>query len=143
MGFKRRSSTNAGILLLERIPDFTCMPGAYVQYVRFSGEDEISDFEYEHRFEGDLTTQLKIMNEFIKSQIVRRVQHKLGEDYEITYPQSAIQELLYNAVIHRDYQSNAPIKFYEFSNRIEIINPGGLFGDARPENFPNKNDYRN
>ena len=74
------------------------MPGAYVQYVRFSEEDEISDFEYEHRFEGDLTTQLKIMNEFIKSQIVRRVQHKLGEDYEITYPQSAIQELLYNAV---------------------------------------------
>ena len=50
---------------------------------------------------------------------------------------------LYNAIIHRDYQSNAAIKFYEFSDRIEITNPGGLYGNARPENFPNTNDYRN
>lgn len=134
--------TNAGILMFGKNPRFY-MPGAYVQYVRFVGEDEISEFEYEHRFEGDLTTQMKLMDDFIKSQLAKKVQHKLGEDYEYSYPSSAIQELLYNAVIHKDYQSNAPIKFYEFSNRIEIINPGGLFGDARPENFPNKNDYRN
>ena len=140
--FKENCPTNAGVLLFGKNPRFY-MPGAYVQYVKFVGDDEVSDFEYEHRFEGDLTTQLKVMDEFIKSQIVKRVQHKLGEEYEFTYPGSAIQELLYNAVIHRDYQSNAPIKFYEFSNRIEITNPGGLFGDARPENFPNKNDYRN
>ncbi|HDR50922.1 MAG TPA: transcriptional regulator, partial [Mariniphaga anaerophila] len=28
-------------------------------------------------------------------------------------------------------------------NRIEISNAGGLYGKARPENFPNENDYRN
>jgi len=134
--------TNAGILMFGKNPRFY-MSGAYVQYVRFVGEDEVSDFEYEHRFEGDLTTQMKLMDDFVKSQIAKKVQHRLGEDYEFSYPSSAIQELLYNAVIHKDYQSNAPIKFYEFSDRIEIINPGGLFGDARPENFPNKNDYRN
>lgn len=81
---------------------------------------------------------MKIMDEFIKSQIVKRVQLKLTEDYVAAYPASAVQELLYNAIIHRDYQSNAPIKFYEFSDRIEITNPGGLYGDARPENFPIK-----
>jgi ATP-dependent DNA helicase RecG len=134
--------TNAGILMFGTNPRFY-MSGAYVQYVRFVGEDEVSNFEYEHSFDGDLTTQMKLMDDFIKSQISKKVQHKLGEDYMFSYPPSAIQELLYNAVIHKDYQSNAPIKFYEFSNRIEIINPGGLFGDARPENFPNKNDYRN
>ncbi|MCB0410800.1 MAG: transcriptional regulator, partial [Flavobacteriales bacterium] len=134
--------TYAGILMFGKNPRFY-LPGAYVQYVRFTGEDEISDFDYEYKFEGDLTTQLRLMDEFIKSQIVKKVQLKLGEDYQYSYPASAIQELLYNAVIHRDYQSNAPIKFYEFSDRIEITNPGGLFGDARPENFPDKNDYRN
>jgi ATP-dependent DNA helicase RecG len=35
-----------------------------------------------------------------------------------------------NAVMHRNYESNAPIYIYEFSNRIEIINPGGLYGDV-------------
>jgi ATP-dependent DNA helicase RecG len=134
--------TYSGILMFGKNPRFF-LSGAAIQYVRFVGEDEISDFDYETKFEGDLTTQMKIIDNFIKSQIVRKVQHKLAEDYEFSYPASAIQELLYNAIIHRDYQSNAPIKFYEFSNRIEIINPGGLFGDARPENFPNKNDYRN
>ncbi|MBN2615979.1 MAG: winged helix-turn-helix transcriptional regulator, partial [Bacteroidales bacterium] len=39
--------------------------------------------------------------------------------------------------------SNAPIKFYQYKDRIEIINPGGLYGNARPENFPTVNDYRN
>lgn len=91
---------------------------------------------------------MRIMDEFIKAQIVKQVQHNLGESYQWNYPALAIKELLYNAVIHRDYQSNAPIRFYQFSDRIEITNPGGLYGDARhgdarPENFPNVNDYRN
>ena len=45
--------------------------------------------------------------------------------------------------MHRDYKSNAPIKFYQYPGRIEIINHGGLYGMARPENFPTVNDYRN
>jgi ATP-dependent DNA helicase RecG len=134
--------TYAGILLFGKNPRFY-LNGAYIQYVRFTGADEVSDFDYEYRFEGDLTTQMRVIDDFIKAQIVKRVQLKLGEEYESAYPASAVQELLYNAIIHRDYQSNAPIKFYEFSDRIEITNPGGLYGDARPENFPNKNDYRN
>lgn len=134
--------TNVGMLVFGKNPRFY-LNGAYVQYVRFKGKDETSDFDYEHRFEGDLTTQLRVMDEFIKAQVVRQVQHNLGENYQVNYPAVAIKELLYNAVIHRDYQSNAPIKFFQFSDRIEITNPGGLYGDARPENFPNVNDYRN
>lgn len=38
---------------------------------------------------------------------------------------------------------NMPTRFYQFTDRIEIMNPGGLYGKARPENFPNVNDYRN
>ncbi len=134
--------TNAGILMFGMNPRFY-LPGAKIQYVKFEGIDEVSAFSYEHSFDGDLTTQMREMAGFVKAQIIKKVQHNLGEDYNYSYPSSAILELLYNAVIHRDYQSNAPIKFYEYSDRIEIINPGGLYGDARPENFPNQNDYRN
>lgn len=134
--------TFAGILMFGNNPRFF-LPGAFVQYVRFSGEDEASDFEYEYRFDGDLTTQMGQMDEFIKANIVKTVLPELGGDYVTSYPLRAIKELLYNAVIHKDYQSNAPIKFYEFTDRIEISNAGGLYGKARPENFPNENDYRN
>lgn len=44
---------------------------------------------------------------------------------------------------NRDLQSNAPLRFYEFSGHLEIMNAGGLYGHARPENFPFVNDYRN
>ena len=65
----------------------------------------------------------------------------LQEKQVTPYPQWAIRELLMNAVMHRDYQSNAPIRFYQFSDRIEIQNPGGLYGAAA--DFPHQNDYRN
>jgi ATP-dependent DNA helicase RecG len=48
-----------------------------------------------------------------------------------------------NAIMHRNYESNSPIYIYEFSNRIEILNPGGLYGDVNAQNFPNASDYRN
>ena len=36
-----------------------------------------------------------------------------------------------------------PTKLYQYSDRLEITNAGGLYGNACPENFPNVNDYRN
>lgn len=134
--------TYAGLLMFGTNPRFF-VPGALVQYVRFQGVDETSDFDFEHRFDGDLTTQLGQMEEFIKANIVKMVLPEIGGAYVYSYPLSAVKELLFNAVIHKDYQSNAPIRFYEFSDRIEISNAGGLYGKARPENFPNENDYRN
>ena len=69
----------------------------------------------------------------------------LREEPESRYPSWALRELVLNAIIHRDYfLGNAPIKFYEYKReRIEIANPGGLFGRVNPENFPFVNDYRN
>ena len=37
----------------------------------------------------------------------------------------------------------SPIQFYEYDDRIEIQNPGGLYGKVSPDNFPNVSDYRN
>lgn len=48
-----------------------------------------------------------------------------------------------NAIMHRDYEGNAPIQFYEYDDRIEIQNLGGLYGKVSPDNFPNVSDYRN
>jgi len=38
----------------------------------------------------------------------------------------ALEEVLQNALIHRDYFKNAPIRLLVFDNRIEIISPGKL-----------------
>ena len=62
------------------------------------------------------------------------------------YPQVALQQILYNAVLHRTYEStNAPIRVYWFNDRIEINSPGGPYGNVTSDNFgqPGVTDYRN
>ena len=38
----------------------------------------------------------------------------------------ALKEILQNALVHRDYLIQAPIRIMIFDNRVEIISPGGL-----------------
>jgi ATP-dependent DNA helicase RecG len=136
--------TNAGVLLLGHNPKYY-LPGAYLQYVRYAGTNLESDVLNEVVFSGDLITLMQQLDQFVKNNIEQRPIRisTLKEEVQVAYPMRAIRELLNNAIMHRNYESNAPIKFYEFEDRIEISNPGGLYGSARPDNFPNQNDYRN
>lgn len=143
---KENCPTNAGILVFGLNPEFH-VPGAYVQYVKFSETEMTSNVEFEKKFSGALITELRSLDEFIKSNIIkeRPVKHEdsFKEELIRNYPYWALRELVMNALMHRSYESNAPIYIYEFSDRIEIINPGGLYGEATPQNFPNASDYRN
>ena len=137
--------TYAAILLFGKNPEYY-LPGAYVQYVRFDGDDNAADIVNEHKFAGCLIEMLPKLDTFIETAIVEKRPKPITALREKTiynYPIWAIRELLMNAVMHRDYQSNTPIKFYQYADRIEIDNAGGLYGNAKPENFPNVNDYRN
>ena len=49
-------------------------------------------------------------------------------------PIETLEELLVNAIIHRDYFISAPIRVFVFRNRVEIISPGHL-----PNNLTIKN----
>ena len=57
----------------------------------------------------------------------------------------ATDSLLKNlaAIMHRDYRSTGPTMFYQYADRIELLNSGGLYGRVNRENFPDENDYRN
>jgi ATP-dependent DNA helicase RecG len=41
-------------------------------------------------------------------------------------PETVFEELLVNALVHRDYLVSAPIRIFVFDDRIEIISPGHL-----------------
>lgn len=52
------------------------------------------------------------------------------------YPVVAIREIIINALVHRDYSihtDNCPVTIKMFSDRIEVENPGGLYGRNRIE----------
>ncbi len=137
--------TYGAIILFGKNPRYY-MPGDYVQYVRFAGKEKGGEVLNEKRFQGPLYNMLPALESFVRDAIVtqRPVAASLfRERTVINYPNNALRELMMNACMHRDYQSNMPIRLYQFDDHIEIMNAGGLYGEARPENFPMVNDYRN
>ncbi len=141
---KAGSPSNAGILLFGKNPRFF-LPGSYVQYLKFPGTSLTDVPEDQAEISGDINSVLREVEGRVKLLIqtamhaVSTLEEKLFPDY----PEWALRELLMNAVMHRNYDSNTPIHFYAFSDHIEIQNPGGLYGEATPENFPTHNSYRN
>ena len=43
------------------------------------------------------------------------------------YPEPAMRELLVNAIVHRAYDFETPIRISLFSDRLEILNPGSFY----------------
>lgn len=136
--------TSAAVLLFGKDP-LHWIPGAYVQFVRWSGTTLGSAPDWEKRFSGDLVTVLRELDSFASLPVRSRPVPVTAfrEVNETDYPPVALRELLFNAVMHRSYESNAPVRFNWFADRIEIQSPGGLYGMASAENFPHQTDYRN
>ena len=142
---KYNCPTYAGIIMFGTNPEHF-MSGCYVQYVRFDGLNRAAKVKREYKFTGNLVKILSQLDTFVDASITNRRPipvSALREEMIVDYPHWATRELLMNAVCHRDYESNGPVQFYQYDDRIEIMNPGGLYGKATPENFPYVNDYRN
>jgi len=141
---KRDCPTNAGMLVFAFDP-LDLFPGAKVQFVQYAGPTLADDVLAEKTFTGNLITLLAELDSFLAGRFTQKPvkASELREQSLFDFPPDTVRELLMNAVLHRDYQSTSPTRFYQFSDRIEIQNPGGLYGEASPENFPRVNAYRN
>ncbi len=142
---KTECPTNAAIILFGKNPQFF-LPGCYVQYVHFAGKDRGGEVINERQIKGCLSKMLPQLEAFVWGAVVISRPISIStfrEKIVSNYPDKALRELLMNACMHRDYQSNMPIRLYQYEDHIEILNAGGLYGEARPENFPMINDYRN
>lgn len=86
------------------------------------------------RIEGTLSEQLEGALAFVNAnmRISTHVDSSTGRRADrAEYPIEAVRELVLNALIHRDYGShtqNMPIQLLLYRDRIEIVNPGGLYG---------------
>lgn len=71
---------------------------------------------------------LRVVQRFMKARTVIR---GIGHQRVPEYPLAALREALVNAVAHRDYSRYAvgtQVQVRFFPNRVEIQNPGGLYG---------------
>lgn len=139
--------TVLGLLSLGKSPqDF--LPGSYIQFLRINGTELADPVIDEESISGALVEVLRRTEEKLNAHNHTAVDITTAPIHikEKPYPRAAIQQILYNAVLHRTYEStNAPVRVYWFNDRIEINSPGGPYGNVTTENFgkPGITDYRN
>ncbi|MEO8715730.1 MAG: ATP-binding protein [Acetobacteraceae bacterium] len=128
--------TVMGLLVSGKDPR-SWLPGAYVQFVRYPGT-EIGDFIQDQKeISGPLAEMFRHLDEMIVANIVNPVDLS-GPLQQISpsYPRSALQELIRNAVIHRNYEATtSPVMVTWYADRVEITSPGGPYGSITIETF--------
>lgn len=93
------------------------------------------------RIEGSITQMLNDALIFVRKNMKVKtiIDHETGKRNDRTeYPVIAVRELVLNALIHRDYSihtESAPITITMYSDRMEIENPGGLYGRMTLDNL--------
>ena len=139
--------TVLGILVLGKHPRDQ-IPGAYIQFLRIAGTDLADPIVDALTLDGTIADVLQRLDDKLIAHNRTAVEFSTGprETRKHAYPLAALQQLARNAVMHRTYEgSNAPVRVTWFDDRIEIVNPGGPYGEVTAASFgtPGLTDYRN
>jgi len=117
----------AGVLLFAERPEWI-KPQFIVKAIRYPGiAIHASEYLDSEDFVGPLPQQFADALAFVMRNL-RKVQAGQGINAPGTpeIPPSVFEELLVNALAHRDYLVSAPIRLFIFDDRIEIVSPGHL-----------------
>lgn len=117
----------AGLLLFGKNPQ-QFRPAFMVKAVYIDGTDIASQhYRDSEDIEGCLLDQYERSLAFITRNL-HRLQAGQGINSlgKLEIPEITLQEVLVNALIHRDYFISAPIRILMFIDRVEIISPGHL-----------------
>jgi ATP-dependent DNA helicase RecG len=137
--------TNAALLLLGKEPR-QYLPGAYIQFLRLDGPELVDPILDQKEVGGTVPDQVRQIEELMRLNLRTTVAMGGAQRREQSdYPVEALEQLIRNALLHRTYDaSTMPVKVYWYSNRIEIMNPGGLYGEVNSDTiWQNVTAYRN
>ncbi|OIQ74118.1 divergent AAA domain protein [mine drainage metagenome] len=117
----------AGVLLFAEQPE-RIKPQFVIKAIRYPGNQiHVSNYIDTEDFAGPLPKLFADALAFIMRNL-----HKTQGGRGVNAPgraeiaEAVFEELLVNALVHRDYFVSAPIRLFIFDNRIEIISPGHL-----------------
>ena len=130
----------SGALLFAKNPSYK-LPTFIVKAIAFLGND-IHETNYQDS--RDITGKLADVFQQAMSFVLGNIHHIQGNQDvnapgQPEIPPIALEELIANALIHRDYFVSAPIRLFVFDNRMEIISPGHLPNNLTVENIKRGN----
>ncbi|MEA1911951.1 MAG: putative DNA binding domain-containing protein, partial [Spirochaetota bacterium] len=130
----------AGALLFGKEVNYR-IPTCIVKCVTYPGTGiDIENYLDSQDMSGDLQSVFNDTLTFVLRNI-KRVQNNqnINSLGELAVPKIVFEELLTNALIHRDYFISSTIRIFIFQDRIEIISPGHLPNNLTIENIKSGN----
>lgn len=136
---KNGSITMTALLLFGLFPQ-AFYPRLCIAATRIAGKTPGETDSFGNRFtdtkriEGTIPEMLDKALEFVlnNTQTATGIDPQTGKRVDIPqYPMDAVREAVLNALVHRDYSvhtESMPIQLNMYADRMEIINPGGLYG---------------
>ena len=117
----------AAILLFGKVPELR-LPAFTIKAVAFPGTiaHDLSYIDSEN-LEGTLLQQYQKAMAFLRRNL-HHVQSgtSFNSPSQLEIPALVFEEILVNALVHRDYFTQAHIQLFIFSDRVEITSPGHL-----------------
>lgn len=124
----KRGVANAALMLFGKNPQQFC-PAAVVKCSHYHGTEVVRPIPSHQVYGKTLFEQADDAADFVLSRLDRTIGNReetTAAEEKLEVPKEAIREIIVNAVIHRDYDSNASVQIDLFADRVEIMNPGGL-----------------
>lgn len=127
--------THAAVLLFGKKPQ-RFLNTSEVKCAHFHGYEVEKPIPSYQVYKGTVFELVDQAKDFVLSKIdlwvgTREKSTQVPTKYEI--PQEVVVEAIVNAVVHRDYTSNASVQVMLFKDRLEIWNPGSLPPPLTPE----------
>lgn len=119
---------HAALMLFGKKPQRFC-PAAVVKCSHYHGTAVTRPIPSQQVLGNTLFEQADAAADFVLSRIDRTIgdrEETTAAEEKLEIPKEAIREIIVNAVVHRDYDSNASVQIDVFADRVEIMNPGGL-----------------
>ncbi|MCB0193020.1 MAG: putative DNA binding domain-containing protein [Anaerolineae bacterium] len=141
--------TVAGILLFGKSPQ-SFLPQSGIIFVKFLGKDArgrdgLAGYGRRVEIDGSLAKMIERAWNVIREEMrVEAVVTGLRRKEMVEYPAFAVREALVNSVCHRDYRlSGRKVEIRMYSDRLEVISPGGLPGYITLDNIVEEHFSRN
>lgn len=135
-----RRLTISGALLFANDPT-PLVPTFHIKVVCYPGNDiHVSQYTESSDVHGRIQMQFEQALAFVLRNLRKEQQgQSVNSEGIFEIPRIVFEELLANAIIHRDYFVSAPIRIFVFDDRVEIISPGHLPNNLTLDNIRSGN----
>jgi ATP-dependent DNA helicase RecG len=119
---------NVALMMFTENPEIY-FPYSHVEIVHFPKGESDPEFFEAPPINGPVDQMIKQTLDYLKINVLKqkttKIKGQAESDRVWNYPYEALEEVIANALYHRDYQTREPVEIRVYPDRLMVINYGG------------------